>query len=243
MRKMSSSDTLTDPGKLLKLAEAATKALTVDTGIGKVSTLKDLALELKKVPPKNITFLTVPVTDNPDDGVIKKTVIVDKSRAPQVFQMIKNDTSFTEVKKEEAKEKAAVAARLKGTKTDASEVRVRILNGGAPGGSAQEELNWLQLEADVTKSENAGNAGTVQAKTTLEYAPAQAAQARRLADIMGLSGSAMKPGKSVTNSQGLPTMTLTLGEDFKGAGVKMSSTSAATPNVPKTTADKAECAK
>ena len=53
----------------------------------------------------------------------------------------------------------------------------------------------------------------------------------------------MKPGKSVTNSQGLPTMTLTLGEDFKGAGVKMSSTSAATPNVPKTTADKAECAK
>ncbi|MFI6280900.1 LCP family protein [Streptomyces sp. NPDC050988] len=241
MRKMASSDTLTNPSKLLKLAEAATKALTVDTGIGKVSTLKDVALELKKVPPKNITFTTVPVVDNPAEK-IKATVVVDESRAPQVFQMIKSDTSFTAVKQKEAKEKAAVAARLKGTKADASEVRVQILNGGAPAGSAQAELNWLQLEAGVSKSENAGNSGATQAKTTLEYAPDQADQARRLADIMGLSGSAMKPGKSVTNSQGLPTMTLTLGEDFKGAGVKLNSASAAAPDVEKSTADKVQCA-
>ncbi|MET9824640.1 LytR family transcriptional regulator, partial [Streptomyces sp. NPDC006349] len=46
-------------------------------------------------------------------------------------------------------------------------------------------------------------------------------QARALAGILGLSGAAMKPGESVTNSQGLPTMTLTLGKDFKGAGVKL----------------------
>ena len=38
MRKMSSGDTLTSPTKLIDLAEAATKALTVDTGIGSVST-------------------------------------------------------------------------------------------------------------------------------------------------------------------------------------------------------------
>ncbi|MGC9542636.1 LCP family protein [Streptomyces sp. UG1] len=241
MRKMSSSDTLTNPKKLVNLAEAATKALTVDTGIGKVSTLKDVALQLKQVPTKNITFLTVPVRDNPAEKV-KATVVVDESSAPQVFQMIKNDTSFTEVKKKEAKEKAAIAARLKGEKADASEVRVQILNGGAPGGSAQAQLTWLQTEAGVTKSENAGNADATQAKTTLEYAPEQADQARRLADIMGLSGSMMKPGKSVTNAQGLPTMTLTLGEDFKGAGVKMNSSAAATPNVPRSTADKAQCA-
>ncbi|MGQ4360504.1 LCP family protein [Streptomyces sp. SAS_272] len=241
MRKMSSSDTLTSPTKLVSLAEAATKALTVDTGIGKVSTLKDVALQLKKVPPKNITFLTVPVVDNPAEKV-KATVVVDQTRAPQVFQMITSDTSFTEVKKEAAKEKAAIAARLKGTKSAASDVRVRILNGGAPGGSAQEQLTWLQTEADVTKSENAGNAGAVQNTTTLEYAPDQADQARRLADIMGLSGSAMKPGKSVTNAQGLPTMTLILGKDFKGAGVKLNSSTVATPDVEKSTADKVQCA-
>ncbi|MCX5333615.1 MULTISPECIES: LCP family protein [unclassified Streptomyces] len=241
MRKMTAGDTLTSPTKLIKLANAATKALTVDTGIGKASTLKDVALELKKVPMKNITFLTVPVKDNPTE-VVKATVVVDDASGPQVFNMIKNDVSFTEVKAKEKKEKAAVAARLKGTKSAADEVRVQILNGGAPGGSAQEELTYLQTEAGVSKSENAGNAEKTLKKTTLEYAPDQADQARRLAAIMGLSGSAMKPGESVTNSQGLPTMTLTLGEDFKGAGVKMNSSSASTPEVPKTTANEVKCA-
>ncbi|MFF9486761.1 LCP family protein [Streptomyces sp. NPDC014676] len=241
MRQMSSSDTLTSPTKLIKLAEAATKALTVDSAIGTVGTLKDIALELKKVPPKNITFLTVPVVDNPAEKV-RATVVPNESKAPQVFDMIANDVSFTEVKQKEKKEAAAVAARLKGTKADPSEVRVRVLNGGAPSGSAQLELNYLQTEAGVTKSENAGNAPAELKKTTLEYAPDQADQARRLADILGLSGSAMKPGESVTNSQGLPTMTLTLGKDFKGAGVKLDAASVETPEVEKSTADKVQCA-
>ncbi|MFB6549905.1 MULTISPECIES: LCP family protein [unclassified Streptomyces] len=241
MRKMSSSDTLTSPTKLVKLAEAATKALTVDEPIGNVGTLKDIALELKKVPTKNITFLTVPVIDNPTEKV-KATVVPKPSEAPQVFDMIKNDISFTEVKKKEKKEAAAVAARLKGEKSDPSEVRVRVMNGGAPAGSAQQELAYLQTDAGVTKSENAGNADAEVAKTTLEYAPDQAAQARALAEILGLSGAAMKPGESVTNAQGLPTMTLTLGKDFKGAGVKLDAASVKTPDVEKSTADQKQCA-
>jgi len=242
MRKMASGDTLTNPTKLLKLAEAATKALTVDTGLGNVSTLKDVALELKKVPPKNITFMTVPVIDNPADGVVRKTVIVNQVTGPEVFNAIANDVSFTAVKQQKAKEAAAVAARLKGTKSDASEVRVRILNGGAVGGSAQETLNYLQNDEGVTKSENAGNASAELAKTTLEYAPDQADQARRLAAIMGLSGSAMKPGQSVTNAQGKPTMTLTLGKDFKGAGVSLTAPAKAPTVEGQSTADKVQCA-
>ncbi|MGW3460151.1 LCP family protein, partial [Streptomyces olivaceoviridis] len=69
----------------------------------------------------------------------------------------------------------------------------------------------------------------------------QAAQARRLAAIMGLSGAALKPGESVTNSQGLPAMTLTLGKDFKGAGVSLTAPTKA-PDVDKSTADKVKCA-
>ncbi|MER6075175.1 LCP family protein [Streptomyces sp. NPDC001817] len=241
MRKMSSSDTLTNPSKLIDLAEAATKALTVDKGIGSVSTLKDIALELKKVPTKNISFVTVPVKDNPADGVIHKTVIVDPALAPPVFDAINNDVSFTEVKKKQKAEKDAQAARLKGTRSAPSDVRVRILNGGAEAGSAQETLGWLQNQEGVLKSENAGNAPAELDKTTLEYAPDQAAQARELAHLMGLSGSALKPGRSVTNSQGLPAMTLTLGKDFKGAGASLTAPSKA-PSVDKSTADKVNCA-
>ncbi|MCT9081792.1 LCP family protein [Streptomyces fulvoviolaceus] len=243
MRKLKSNDTLTNPAKMIKLAEAGTKALTVDSKLDTISKLKDLGLELGKLNVKNLTFTTIPVLDNPAEKV-KATVVLNETTAPQVFDMIKNDVSFTEVKAEKKKEKAAVAARLKGTKSAASEVRVQILNGGAAAGSAQAELEYLQNEEGVSKSENAGNAEKTQSKTTLEYAPDQADQARRLAAILGLTGSQMKPGESVTNSQGLPTMTLTLGKDFKGAGVKLDSSSGATPEgVQKSTADKVECAK
>ncbi|MET8827717.1 LCP family protein [Streptomyces sp. NPDC004610] len=244
MRKMSSSDTLTSPSKLLSLAEAATDALTVDTGIGKVSTLTDVALELKKVPPKNITFTTVPVIDNPAE-VVKATVVVDETKAPEVFDAINGDVSFTEVKKQEEEKKDAAAAeaakRLEGTKADPSEVRVRILNGGGGDGAAQQTLTWLQTEEGVVKSEQVGNADADQPKTSLEYAPDQADEARALAEIMGLPGTALKPGESVANSQGLPAMTLILGEDFKGAGTPVTGAAKA-PEVEKSTADQEKCA-
>ncbi|MER5474093.1 LCP family protein [Streptomyces sp. NPDC002935] len=241
MRKMSSGDTLTDPSKLIKLAEAATKALTVDTGIGKVSTLKDMALELKKVPTKNITFTTVPVIDNPTEKV-HATVVPNPITAKPVFDAIKNDVSFSAVKQKEKKEKAAVAARLKGSRSAASDIRVDIYNGGAAAGSAQETLNWLQNDEGVLKSSQLGNADETLSKTTLEYSPDQADQARKLADLMGLSASAMKPGESEKNSQGLPAIVLTLGKDFKGAGVSLTTPTKA-PDVEKSTADKTVCAK
>jgi LCP family protein required for cell wall assembly len=241
MRKLKSNDTLTNPAKMVKVAEAGTKALTVDSNLDSIGKLKDLGLELGKLNPKNLTFTTVPVIDNPAEKV-KATVVLNESKAPEVFQAIKNDVSFTAVKQEKKKEADAAAARLKGTKSAASDVRVRILNGGAAAGSAQAELEYLQNEAGVTKSENAGNAEAELSRTTLEYAPDQADQARRLADIMGLSGSALKPGKSVTNAQGLPTMTLTLGKDFETAGEPLTAPSKA-PDVDKSTADKVECAK
>ena len=242
MRKLKSNDTLTSPSKMIKLAEAGTEALTVDSHLDSIGKLKDLGLELGKLNVKNLTFTTVPVLDNPAETV-KATVVLNKAKAPEIFDLIKNDVSFTEVKQKKKKEKAAVAARLKGEKAPASEVRVQIMNGGAEAGSAQETLSWLQVEQGVAKSENAGNAPEELSKTTLEYAPDQADQARRLADILGLSGSAMKPGESVTNSQGVPAMTLTLGKDFKGAGVSLTKPDKAPDDIEKSTADKVECAK
>ncbi|MFI2415229.1 LCP family protein [Streptomyces sp. NPDC018947] len=243
MRKLKSNDTLTSPSKMVKLAEAGTEALTVDSKLDSIGKLKDLGLELGKLNTKNLTFTTVPVVDNPAEKV-KATVVLKEGPAEQVFAMIRDDVSFTEVKQKEKKEAAEVAARLKGTKSEPADIRVRVMNGGAPDGSAQKELLFLQNEAGVTKSENAGDAPADIAKTTLEYAPDQAEQARALAEILGLSGAAMKPGESVTNAQGMPTMTLTLGKDFKGAGVKLNARSGQTPEgVEKSTADKVQCAK
>ncbi|MER5255275.1 MULTISPECIES: LCP family protein [unclassified Streptomyces] len=242
MRKLKSNDTLTSPSKMIKLAEAGTKALTVDSTIADIMKLRDLGMELGKFDMKNLSFATVPVVDNPAEEV-HTTVVVNEAKADPLFAMMRADESLTAVKKKEKKEKAAVAARLKGSKSAASEVRVNIYNGSGKTGAAQATLTYLQNTEGMSKASQLGNAPSDLKKTTLEYAPDQADQARRLADVMGLSGSAMKPGKSEKNSQGLPAIKLTLGSDFKGAGVPISTPSKAPEGIQKVEADKTVCAK
>ncbi|WP_079143502.1 LCP family protein [Streptomyces luteocolor] len=242
MRKLKSNDTLTNPKKMIDLAEAGTKALTVDSTIADIMKLRDLGMELGKLDMKNLSFATLPVIDNPNEKV-HTTVVPDPAKSEQLFAMMRADESLTEVKKKEKKEKAAVAARLKGPKADASEVRVDIYNGSGKTGAAQTTLTWLQNNEGVLKSSQLGNAPSDIKKTTLEYAPDQADQARRLADIMGLPAAALKPGKSEKNAQGLPAMKLTLGGDFKGAGVPISAPAKAPEGIQKVEADKTVCAK
>ncbi|MEW2393993.1 LCP family protein [Streptomyces venezuelae] len=242
MRKLKSNDTLSNPKKMFSLAEAGTEALTVDSKIADIMKLKDLGMELGKLDMKNLSFATVPVIDNPAETV-HTTVVPNPTKSEQLFAMMRADQSLTVVKQKEKKEKAAVAARLKGPKADASEVRVDIYNGSGKTGAAQTTLTWLQNTEGVLKSSQLGNAPSDVKKTTLEYAPDQADQARRLADIMGLSGAALKPGKSEKNAQGLPAMKLTLGGDFKGAGVPVDASSKAPKDIDKVEADKVKCAK
>ncbi|MFF1422476.1 LCP family protein [Streptomyces sp. NPDC058280] len=237
IRKMKSSDTLTSPSKLWKLAEAATNALTVDSHIGTIEKLRDLGTELAKVDPKNITFATVPVVDNTDGA----TVLLNEAKAKPLFAMMRSDTSLTEVKQKEAAAKSEQAALLKGPKADPADIRVDVYNGGGPQGSAQETLAWLQNDEGVPKSTNKGNAPADVAKTTLEYAPNQADQARALAAMMGLPAEAMKQGTE--DAEGLQAMSLTLGADFKGAGVPITGPAKAPEGVQKVEADKQVCAK
>ncbi|MFE4449912.1 LCP family protein [Streptomyces sp. NPDC056796] len=238
MRKLKSNDTLTSPTKMWSLAEAATKALTVDDKIADINQLRKLGMELASVDPKNITFTTVPVLDNPDD---KATVILDRSRAPQVFSMMREDVSFTAVEKQEkAEAKAEEAAKLKGEMADAADVRVDVYNGGAPAGSAQNALDWLQNDEGVLKSTNKANAPENVKKTQLVYAPNQADQARRLADLMGMSASALKP--TTTDAGAMDPMVLTLGPDFTQAGSPLSAPKTAPKDIQRVEADKAVCA-
>ncbi|MFF9915855.1 LCP family protein [Streptomyces sp. NPDC013457] len=237
IRQMKSDETLTSPGKLLDLAEAATNALTVDSGIGSIGKLKSLGEELAKIDAKNITFTTLPVIDNPAEK-IKATVVPDPVKAPQLFSNMKSDISLTEVKKKQEDAKNAQAALLKGERSTAREVRVDVYNGSGIQGAAQSTINWLQVEQGVTRSTNKSNAPEKAAKTTLEYAPNQADQARKLADLMGLPATALKPGTQ--DAEELAPMTLVLGSDFKGAGVPITGPAKAPEGAQ--TADKKVCA-
>lgn len=239
IREMKSNDTLTNPTKLFKLADAATKSLTVDQGIGSANKLMTLAQEIGKVNTKNITFVTVPVKDNPAEPT-PITVVVDEPRAEPLFAMVRSDTSLTEVKQKEKAAKSAQAALLRGPKAEPADVRVDVLNGGEIAGAAGATVTWLQNQQGVLKSTNKANAPEKTKKTTLEYAPNQADQARALAAMMGLPATAMKQGTA--DAEGLEAMVLTLGADFKGAGIPITGPAKAPENIQRASADKAVCA-
>ncbi|MFB7287586.1 LCP family protein [Actinacidiphila glaucinigra] len=237
IRQMKSGDTLTDPTKLFKLANAATKSLTVDTGIGGVAKLTDLAKDLSRVDPEHITFTTLPVKDNPAEGTKHATVVVDETKAPALFKAIKSDVSLTKAKK---KKPATADSKLRGAKADPSQVRVLIHNGGGPQGAAQDTLEWLQNTKGVTHSTNGGNApGGKQDRTTLEYAPDQADQARALAAMMGLPAAALRPGTA--DAEAGANMTLTLGGDYQGPGTPLADPDRLPDDIPQSRADKEEC--
>ncbi|WP_433547361.1 LCP family protein [Streptomyces sp. CA-294286] len=246
IRKMKSSETLTDVSKLYKLADAATKALTVDSGIDGLGKLKSLAGEIAQVDPQNVTFATLPVLDNPAEPPNKRsTVVLNEAKALPLFEMLRADTSLTEVKKKEKAGQAAAKekqnALLHGEKAAAEDVRVNIYNGSGKGGAAQETLSWLQLEKGAKLATNGGNSPNPDIATTvLQYGENQADQARALAAMMGLPASALKP--SGKNAGDREPMTLTLGKDFGGAGQPLGGPTRAPEGVQQANAAKSVCA-
>ncbi|MFC8828027.1 LCP family protein [Streptomyces sp. NPDC057137] len=89
VRELRKGAKLTDPGKLMSLAEAATDALTVDKGIDGVSKLYGLAEELKKVPTKRITMATMPNVYG--TGTEAGRVFPKPGDADQLFTMVRDD--------------------------------------------------------------------------------------------------------------------------------------------------------
>lgn len=234
IRKVKSSGSLTNPRKLFTLADTATKALTVDSAIGSVSRLASLARDLGKLDVKHITFVTLPVVDNPNEKV-HATVVVDQARAQRLFTLIKDDVSLSGRKK-----KPRTDPKLLGPKAPPADVRVRVYNGSGIPLAARGTVDWLRATQGVGGPANGGNAPAPAARTTLVYAPEQAAQARTLAAMLGLPGSALRPSPAVAAGS---DMALTLGADFTRAGVPVPDPSAEPDDLDKTGADDSACVK
>ncbi|WP_326597008.1 LCP family protein [Streptomyces sp. NBC_01803] len=232
-REITQGGMLNSPTQMFDLADTATRSLTVDTGIGSIQRLMDLAQDLGQVPMSDMNFVTLPVLDNPDEPEgAKATVVIDESRAAPIFRMLREDISMTDSGEEEGSggpgdsgdsgdsgssgdDGQGGGASDEPEPAPAAEVRVDVFNGGDVIGAAQETLDWLQNVEGVPLSTNAGNAPEAQEKTTLEYGPDQAGQAATLAEMMGLPDSALREQSADAGDE---PMVLVLGDDFRGAG-------------------------
>lgn len=192
------------PRTLTALADAKPAALTADTAISTPETLSNLAAALGAVDPKNTTFVAMPVKSG-------GSAALDADKATQLFKMMAADVSLSPA------QKPAPDPKLTGSKAAAHDTRVEIYNGTGRFGVSQDVLAWLQNDMHADRTTNGGDASAKAEKTTLEYAPNQADQARSLAAMMGLPASALVEGAK--DAAPKANMKLTLGADFVKPGV------------------------
>jgi LCP family protein required for cell wall assembly len=93
VRTLKSSDTLGDPIKLYRLAQAATQSMTLSDNFSKLDTLVSVAMALKNVPLEKVTFVQYPGTTGVGGAYTGKVAPV-KAKADQLFSLIKSDTPF-----------------------------------------------------------------------------------------------------------------------------------------------------
>lgn len=77
-----------NPKRLYDLADTATKAVTADSKLGSVNSLMSFANGLKGIGSSNMHMVTMPVQYDPANP---NRVIVEKSKAQQVWTALRND--------------------------------------------------------------------------------------------------------------------------------------------------------
>jgi LCP family protein required for cell wall assembly len=198
IQKVNSQGILSNSLQLLKIADTATKALTVDQGMDSVSKLLGLAKSLIHLSAKHVTLLTMPTVPDPAQP---GRLLPEQPQSDVIFQMMLGGQDWRH-----------------GLPTlPPGKVQVKVLNATGVGGLAGRTAARLRkLGYDVVGVANAVPAST----TTVTYSGI--VQADSAYTLM----TALKAAPAAQNLLAEPApqagtagpVTLTLGSDF--AGVK-----------------------
>ncbi|MFF7298820.1 LCP family protein [Streptomyces sp. NPDC008265] len=88
LSEIKKQDALGNPARLYKLADAGTKSLTTDSGLGSLTALADFAQSMKGVNPETMETIMLPVAY---DKVDPNRVIVAEPQATQLWDAIRKD--------------------------------------------------------------------------------------------------------------------------------------------------------
>ncbi|WP_037580468.1 LCP family protein [Phaeacidiphilus oryzae] len=237
IKKLKSAGTLTDPAAVLSLADAATKALTVDSGLDSITKLVGLASDLNKVPTKRITFTTMQTVDDTQAGESGRLLIAPGAR--NLFQTIVDDQSLTTAtgaKSSAASATASASASGSGSSAGGSSaggtvspssIPVSVLNGsGIPARAAT--VAGALVGKGFSQTVTGGNAGSGAAysHSYVYYGAGQSDAARTVASALGIPSGQLRTGTS-------PGVQVIIGTDwssgtaYPGGGTGSSSGSSA----------------
>ncbi|MFF3982189.1 LCP family protein [Streptomyces sp. NPDC055808] len=209
IRNLKDQNAFTDTGRLMDIAETATKSLKVSAELGTVKKLFDLGMELKDIPMDRINMLTMPRLPDPKDP--DAHVIPDKAKADPLWAMLRDDKPLDS--KDDGKPAAPPA---KGPDAAApGSLAVSVVNGtGTDGrvaarGRATEVVNALKAKGFA----KAATSSSAPAQTSeVDYPKGAGAQgkadAESVATALGLPVGAVK----ASDVKGL---TLVVGGDWR----------------------------
>jgi LCP family protein required for cell wall assembly len=93
VRTLESAGTLSNPGTVYKIAQAATSHMELSTSLGSLDTIYAIAQALKNIPPNSIQFVQYPGTTG-EGGIYSGKVAPIPGLAAQLFSLIRADKPF-----------------------------------------------------------------------------------------------------------------------------------------------------
>jgi len=186
-RRVLSSDILLNPASLLGVLNAATENLTADPQLANIENLRDLAVSLRDLRPKDITFTTMPWKQTGDGA----TVQVAKKRANPLWDAIANDTQWPpKANKDQPLLKKAP-----------EEVRVEIINATGQKGTGKQAKRALTDQGfnvvNVNKIKDA-NLGEYPDQDTIWFDPDWDVSAKTLIYSSEIENTEEVPGQGGT---------------------------------------------
>ncbi|QOV37926.1 LCP family protein [Streptomyces ferrugineus] len=210
VRELRKNAKLSNPGKLRALAEAATRALTVDPGLGTVAKLYDLAGELKKVPTSRITMTTMPNEYDP----IQTGRVVPTEDASKLFRLVREDIAL-DGKDDKDKKKATEEKPSADPAAADDEIAVQVQNGTrtdvlAPVSGRASTVAGLLAGKGFTQAVADSSAAPTTDTTVVRYPSADLqGDAQRVAKALGI------PADAVDKSTDVSGVTLVVGADWR----------------------------
>ncbi|WP_241844680.1 LCP family protein [Kitasatospora sp. CB01950] len=210
IRQLKSAGTLTDPSKVLSLADAATKALTVDPGLDGITKLAGLADDLNKVPPSRVTFTTMQTGADPRDD----NRLVAGPDAAKLFATIKNDQSLSGDQNgansapslPPPADPASQPPSPPANGTPRRNIAVVVKNGSGAEGRATALVDVLK-GAGFSRETTTGKS-TPAEHTTVRYPAGKEGDAQQVAAALGLPAGAVEAGSG-------SSIELLIGADWK----------------------------
>ncbi|MFD7437376.1 LCP family protein [Streptomyces sp. NPDC059861] len=216
IRTLKQQNVFTDTGRLMTLAETATRALKVSEEIGTVTALYDLAMQLKTVPTNRITMTTMPTATDPQDP---NHLVPAGADAEQIWSLVRDDVPFDKNGKPSSKkpqDRDKSTGKPSGDPAaDDAEIGVLVQNAtrstseGAVDGRAS-ALAGALVAKGFTRAAADTTGGLSVEKTVVRYPSAELeGDARRVAESLGI------PTSSVQKSTDVTGVTLVVGADWR----------------------------